>query len=29
MVMPNAATQPHYVIEKTTASTLDFAAVMA
>lgn len=29
MVMPNAATQPRYVIEKTTAATLDFAAVMA
>jgi len=29
MIMPNAATQPRYVIEKTTAAALDFAAVMA
>lgn len=29
MIMPNAATQPRYVIQKTTAATLNFAAVMA
>jgi endoglucanase len=29
MVMPHEATQPRYVIEKTTAATLDFVAVTA
>jgi endoglucanase len=29
MVMPEAATAPRYVVQKTTAATLDFAAVMA
>jgi len=28
-VMPNQATSPRYVVQKTTAATLDFAAVMA
>jgi endoglucanase len=28
-VMPAAATQPRYVVQKTTAATLDFAATMA
>ncbi|NYE63756.1 endoglucanase [Duganella sp. 1224] len=29
MVMPAQATQPRYVVQKTTAAALDFAAVMA
>lgn len=29
MVMPEKATAPRYVVQKTTAATLDFAAVMA
>lgn len=29
MVMPDKATAPRYVVQKTTAATLDFAAVMA
>ncbi|MBA5636888.1 glycoside hydrolase family 9 protein [Duganella sp. LX20W] len=29
MVMPEQATSPRYVVQKTTAATLDFAAVMA
>ncbi len=29
MIMPNAAMQPRYVVQKSTAATLDFAAVMA
>ena len=29
MVMPEAARTPRYVVQKTTAATLDFAAVMA
>lgn len=29
MVMPNVATQPRYIVQKSTAATLDFAAVMA
>ncbi|MDB5134351.1 MAG: cellulase [Mucilaginibacter sp.] len=29
MVMPDAATAPRYVVQKSTAATLDFAAVMA
>ncbi|MCC2957407.1 glycoside hydrolase family 9 protein [Massilia sp. IC2-477] len=29
MVMPEQATAPRYVVQKTTAATLDFAAVMA
>jgi endoglucanase len=29
MVMPDQATQPRYVVQKTTAAALDFAAVMA
>ncbi|MDB5024528.1 MAG: cellulase [Mucilaginibacter sp.] len=29
MVMPGKATTPRYVVQKTTAATLDFAAVMA
>ncbi len=29
MVMPDRATQPRYVVQKTTAAALDFAAVMA
>lgn len=29
MVMPDAATMDRYVVQKTTAATLDFAAVMA
>jgi endoglucanase len=29
MVMPNEATKPRYVIQKTITATLDFAAVMA
>lgn len=29
MVMPEAATTPRYVVQKSTAATLDFAAVMA
>ena len=29
MVMPDQATQARYVVQKTTAATLDFAAVMA
>jgi endoglucanase len=29
MVMPEKATEPRYVVQKTTAATLDFAAVMA
>ncbi|RZA36728.1 MAG: cellulase [Lysobacteraceae bacterium] len=29
MVMPHQATAPRYVVQKTTAATLDFAAVMA
>lgn len=29
MVMPDQATAPRYVVQKTTASTLDFAATMA
>ena len=29
MVMPDQATQPRYVVQKSTAATLDFAAVMA
>lgn len=29
MVMPDQATSPRYVVQKTTAATLDFAAVMA
>jgi endoglucanase len=29
MIMPDKATAPRYVVQKTTAATLDFAAVMA
>ena len=29
MVMPDKATEPRYIIQKSTAATLDFAAVMA
>ncbi|WP_371868895.1 glycoside hydrolase family 9 protein [Duganella lactea] len=29
IVMPNQATQPRYVVQKTTAAALDFSAVMA
>jgi endoglucanase len=29
MIMPGKATAPRYVVQKTTAATLDFAAVMA
>ncbi|SNR97410.1 glycoside hydrolase family 9 protein [Hymenobacter mucosus] len=29
MVMPNQATTPRYVVQKSTAATLDFAAVLA
>jgi endoglucanase len=29
MIMPEKATAPRYVVQKTTAATLDFAAVMA
>jgi len=29
MVMPDKATKPRYVVQKSTAATLDFAAVMA
>ena len=29
MVMPDKATTPRYVVQKSTAATLDFAAVMA
>ncbi|MFY7890946.1 MAG: glycoside hydrolase family 9 protein [Spirosomataceae bacterium] len=29
MIMPDKATQPRYVVQKSTAATLDFAAVMA
>ncbi|NCD72216.1 glycoside hydrolase family 9 protein [Mucilaginibacter agri] len=29
MIMPDAATKPRYVVQKGTAATLDFAAVMA
>lgn len=29
MIMPDAATKPRYVVQKSTAATLDFAAVMA